>query len=271
MTNKIRIRNVALSLALIAVSSSALAQTTPAEQAAEMLARIQSIDMKCGYLDAADKDALSNLVARAELALANREPVAATKETMQRGHAAGLAASCSASEKHAVITVLSAARQASAPQPARSSTTLALPAPPIAADAAPALPPVDASVAMPKDKISAQPKSKIATQEPVAPLLPHIQPIEPHQVAGDHVKISKATAVKKVKPATVTSGGLQNYAKMTEAYYLILRCSGDRIHTSDLYATIVAAHSNLMQSHAAKEVSAALRRAKAEAGGQNCT
>ena len=271
MINKIRIKYVALCLALITLSTSSWAQTTPAEQAAEMLARIQSIDMKCSYLNAADKDALSSLVARAELALANREPVAATKETMQRGHAAGLAASCSASEKHAVITVLGAARQASAPQAVQSTNAMAATAPPVALDAAPPPPPVDASVAMPQVKISTQPKSKIATQQPVAPLLPHIKPVELRPLAANPVKIAKATAVKKVKPAISKSGGLQNYSKMTEAYYLALRCSGDSRHATDLYATIVAAHSNLMQTHAAKEVSAALRRAKAEAGGQNCT
>ena len=258
-------------VALLCATGSSFADGTPAEQAAQMLARVQTVDMKCSYLNAADKDALSNLVARAELALATRESVEATKATLQRGHAAGLAATCNANEKQAVVSILGAARQASVPQASKSTNSMALTAPPVAADVAP-VPLVAAKVAVPpveKTKLSAQ--TKIVEQQPVKPLVQKSKPIQPKLQIAKPAQIAQAPRVLKPRQVQANSNGLQHYAQITEAYYLALRCSGSGADMNGLYASIVAAHGNLMQSHGAREVSAALRQAKARAGGQNCS
>ena len=97
-------------LAAPLMGSAAYAEATPAERAAEMLARAGAADAKCHYLQGGDEDALARLVARAELSLANQEPVAETKATMARGRAAGSAAACTAAEKDNVHATLEAAQ-----------------------------------------------------------------------------------------------------------------------------------------------------------------
>ena len=271
MINKIRIQQFAFGLAIVLASGASYAETTPAEQAAEMLARTQSVDLKCSYLNAADKDALSNLVARAELALANRESVDLTKATLQRGHMAGLAASCNANERQSVNSVLRVARQASAPQPSKSAHTMALAAPPVASDLAPSQPRQAVKpVVAPIEIVPAQMPMKIADKQPVKSTAPQINPVQVKQRAVKPVKTVRAHAVKKPMHAAVASGGLQHYGQMTEAYYLALRCSGSNRQVSGLYASILAAHGNLMQSHRAGEVSAVLHQAKSRAESESC-
>jgi hypothetical protein len=98
-------------------SLAAAAQTRPAEQAAEMLARAQALDVKCNILNAHDRDKLSKFTARAELALANRESLDLTKAVMLRGKAAADAASCTTDERATIRQLLSAALEASGEPP----------------------------------------------------------------------------------------------------------------------------------------------------------
>ena len=107
------IRSIAAAVLIsLGLPVAGLAVGISAQQGAELLARAQSLDAKCNFLDARGKDKLSKITARAELALANRETMAATKATMKRGHDAGQAAGCSASEKDTVEQILAVAMQA---------------------------------------------------------------------------------------------------------------------------------------------------------------
>lgn len=233
--------------------------------------------MKCSYLNATDKDTLSNLVARAELALATRESVDATKAALQRGHAAGLAAPCSANEKQAVHSILGVARQASIAPPSKATTAIATRAPPVAADVTTvqslskiaALPKLEEPLVVPVEN-DAPPENPtaqtdFAVQEPVMPLAHVVRTTD--AVKPKH--INTATPMKPIK-AAAKSGELQHYAQMTEAYYMALRCGSGGLQVNGLYASIVAAHDNLMQSHGAREVSNALHGARARAGSQSC-
>ena len=85
------------------------------------------------------------------------------------------------------------------------------------------------------------------------------------------VHIAQTSHAKKPTQAVTASGNLQHYAKISEAYYLALRCSGSGANVNGLYASVGAAHGNLMHSHGAGEVSVVLRRAKAHSVRQNCT
>lgn len=270
--NRFRKLTIAATMAMIFATEPSFADTSPAEQAAQMLARVQTVDMKCSYLNAADKDVLSNLVARAELALATRESVEATKATLQRGHAAGLAATCNANEKQSVISILGAARQASVPQLSKSTNSMALTAPPVAADVATAPQVAPKVVATPIEKVKLPVQTRIAEpQQPTKPLVPNSKLVQPRQQIAKPAQVAQAPRGKKPAQAVGKSSGLQHYAQMTEAYYLALRCSGGSREVSGLYTSIVAAHSDVMRSHGAKEVSAALNRAKANASGHRCS
>ena len=107
--------SIALPTALLLASmiSNANAANVGAEAAAQLLAKAHVADGKCHYLETADREELSSLVARAEVALASQSNVATTKATMAAGRAAGISATCSPALQVEIENVLSAARSAS--------------------------------------------------------------------------------------------------------------------------------------------------------------
>ena len=268
ITTAILKRSLGAAVLLTLAHSLGYAETSPAEQAAEMLARAQSVDMKCSYLNAADKDTLSNLVARAELALATRESVEATKTAMRSGHAAGLAASCSADEKQAVHSILGVARQATRVPPVTADVATVQPHVKIATRSKavePSAVPVE-NDAPPEKPVT---EADIAVQEAVLPLGRKVKIVEAANAKQQDLGVNLSLAARPSK-ALAKSDDLQRYAQMTETYYMALRCNGDGSQVNGLYASIVAIHDNLMQSHGAKEVSNALHSAKARAGSHAC-
>ncbi len=132
-------------LALAGFASSAMSANGGAEAAAQLLAKAKVADSKCHYLESADTEELSSLVARAEIALANQSDVAHTKSTMAAGRAAGQSANCSPEMKAEVESILSAARAASqaagsdpvSSQPAEPTVTAVNPQPAKATTAEP--------------------------------------------------------------------------------------------------------------------------------------
>jgi hypothetical protein len=105
--------NIVIAAAIVfGLHSSAYANDASAELAAGLLAKSQAIDTKCKFLTSSEHDEISNLVARAEIALARRESIAATKAVMARNNLAGRNASCSASEHAEVSNILAAAKAA---------------------------------------------------------------------------------------------------------------------------------------------------------------
>lgn len=92
--------------------ANANAANAGAETAAQLLAKAHVADGKCHYLETADREELSSLVARAEVALASQSNVATTKAMMAAGRAAGMSATCSPALEVEVKNVLSAARSA---------------------------------------------------------------------------------------------------------------------------------------------------------------
>ena len=253
----------------LSLPMAALAAGIPAEQGAELLARAQSLDAKCNFLDARGKDKLSKFTARAELALANRETMAETKATMKRGHDAGQNADCSATEKEAVQQILAAAMQATGSD--RKMVRLAASPAPQATDAQPAdsgaLPMAQsdqaaASVPMaPADPMPASltPINTVSTEPPLAP------PLAKFPKAKKPALIAVAKTVK-AKPV---SSGLSTYERLTQAYYMARRCGGMNI--GNTYQAVVAEHGRVMASHSAAEVSAVLHQAEARAASATCS
>lgn len=102
---------------IFANQQQALAQDAQARQAIELLARSQALDTKCKFLGDAEHDDLSSLLARAELALAQRTTVSITKQALEQGRTAGQSAACSADEQAQISLILSSAKQAAAKAP----------------------------------------------------------------------------------------------------------------------------------------------------------
>jgi hypothetical protein len=241
---------------LVLTSTMAMAATPPAEMASEMLARAQSVDVKCNYLKAVDRDMLSSLVARAEIALANRESVEATKATMLRGHDEGKAAICNSSENEQVMNILNAAKQASANIEQKPAAAVAAAPPPEPL-------PVLAAVAASEPKIVNEPMVAIKTQEPVLPVVMKAKPM---------LKIIKQEKLK-TKPAFAKSDiTLGKYQAMTAQYYLASRCgSMPATQLGNFYQSIVSSHAQVMATHSSSEVALALRQARSSASAHSCS
>jgi hypothetical protein len=268
------LRIATLSLLLVSGATLVRAESVPAEQAAEMLARAQSVDVKCNYLAAAQKDDLSRLVARAELALANRESIDATKATMQRGHEAGASVTCAEAEKQALNSILGAAREAEGPQAKAPAVAEAGKAPVNAA----------VEVAPPKPVVAAVPDNPSVRQNkdmPQANIQPPVQPLKPIKTV--QVAVPKLVHAAKPKPLHIAvvhkapvapkpvkaRGTLENYAKLTQTYYLARRCG--KGSATKLYRSVVALHGQVMQGHSARQVASVLRSAEARASGTSCS
>ncbi len=114
-------------------TSFAAAEAVSPEQATELLVKSQVLDAKCNFLTAAEHRTLSNLAARAEIALATQQSVSKASAALARGKVKGKSASCSDVEKAEVLGILNAAQLASA-QAAQLASTHA------AQDLAPAAP-----------------------------------------------------------------------------------------------------------------------------------
>jgi hypothetical protein len=108
-------------LFLLGLQPQAYANDGVAELAASLLAKTQAADAKCKFLSKAEHDEISIFVARAEVALASRESISATKLALSRGAAAGRQVQCDAAERADISNVLSAARAAVSPAPARAA------------------------------------------------------------------------------------------------------------------------------------------------------
>ncbi len=127
----INITFVVAAMALLSSQQRAYADETQAQQAIKLLARSQALDSKCKFLSSADRDDLSGLMARAELALAKRTTVEITKNAMASGHASGKNATCTESEHADLNAILSFAKQATVRAtvaPAKEQVAVAAPA-----------------------------------------------------------------------------------------------------------------------------------------------
>ncbi|MBG1231823.1 hypothetical protein [Aestuariivirga litoralis] len=230
-------------LFLSTAASAAWAEDPPAIRAAEMLARAGAVDGKCHYLKGADRDALSGLVARAELALAQQESVEATKATMQRGRAAGNAAPCTSAEKENVQGVLGAARQSADASDAKATAKAESPAQQKAANTREPI-------------IHQRDASAWNTQQPSQPV-------------NKKKPIIRQTQNDAPRGMGSSDPRLSRYSMMTETYFRSLRCRRGP-DLGDLYQDIRVTHDQLMQSHEPGELSFVIRRAKMRAAGRGC-
>lgn len=90
----------------------ALAETVGLERALELLAKSVVVDNKCNVLTEPERDELSNYVAKAEVAAAEKTTVGVTRSALSAGQSQGRAATCGARASQEVKETLIAAREA---------------------------------------------------------------------------------------------------------------------------------------------------------------
>ncbi len=130
-----------ITLPLLALPLAALApiparaETVGLERALELLAKSVVVDSKCNVLSVSERDELSNYVAKAEVAAAEKTTVNVTRSALSAGQSQGRAEICGEEASQEVKATLLAARDAinaaeqndgSASEPVR---TVAAPAP----------------------------------------------------------------------------------------------------------------------------------------------
>ncbi len=102
-----------LALPLAALGAKpALAETVGFERALELLAKSVVVDNKCNVLTVSERDELSNYVAKAEVAAAERTTVAVTRSALSAGQSQGRAETCGEEASREVKQTLTAARDA---------------------------------------------------------------------------------------------------------------------------------------------------------------
>lgn len=102
---------LALPLAALAPKP-ALAETVGFERALELLAKSVVVDNKCNVLTVSERDELSNYVAKAEVAAAEKTTVDVTRSALSAGQSQGRAATCGEVASQEVRETLTAARDA---------------------------------------------------------------------------------------------------------------------------------------------------------------
>ena len=102
---------------LCAIQSSAFAEPMGAEQATQLLARSQAVEIKCKFLSVSQREELSAFVAKAEVAMVAKSSVAKTKSILVSGRAQASGVTCSDTEKTDIVNILNAANQATSVKP----------------------------------------------------------------------------------------------------------------------------------------------------------
>lgn len=226
----------------------AIAQGMAPSDVTSMLAKSNTLDMRCKILAEADSQDLMDYLARAEILLAEHESVKVARAAMANGKAAGDTASCGPEQTKFVTGVLAAAR---------ASTMVESPAQP--AMESPSVPALRQTTAEPEPIPEGAPKS----------------------VAAADVKVVNAErVVAKSRPKTLAStvainkknaSSLNAYAGLAQRYYVELKCrslSGTAVNK--LYGNVLASHRKAVAENGPSAVRAVLRIAEARAKAKSC-
>ena len=209
----------------LAMPLTASAEPIAAEQATQLLARSQSLEEKCKFLSAAQRDELSAFVAKAEVAMVARSSVKATKALINVGRAQGKAAACNDTERADIIDIISAAQQATSRKIQMVQTTA--PAKPIA---------LATKIEKPKPLFSVIKKPIVETKS---------EPIK---------------------------SGLDQYAQLTQRYYLARRCNSMSYGSiNSLYKNVVSTHRSVVASFGVPAVRAVMQQSEHKASATHCS
>jgi outer membrane biosynthesis protein TonB len=238
--------------------ASAQAAALDPGQATELLAKAQSLDLKCNILAEDKSQSLKDYVAQAELSLASKSSVAAARKAIGSGRAAGRAAPCDETASNLVNDVLSAASVAIATP---SDAAIEEQTQPQTLAATPAAEP-------PKKEIAA-----VAVAEPTPMIVKKPKPkaIEKPKLESAAKPAKPLPPVKKAEKAAKPKS-LQGYASVAEKYYTATRCGNmDSAALGKLYKQVLSNHKQALSSNNPGAVRKMLKSAESRAGANTCT
>ena len=224
----------------------------PAEATA-LLAKSQVIDKRCNILAEVDRQELQDLVARAEIALAEMHSVAAAKSALAKGRSGGKTAICGADMTNMVQDVLTQARsgaKASSEAPTPVEKPQATIVEPIVAKVTP----------MPK-QLNNNVASAFTSEKP-----PKFKDIKKSKdFAGATPTNQKSVKVGR-QPVK-----LSQYASIAEQYFVDRRCHSKSLSAmKQLYANVLTSHRDAMANNRHADVKAMLHNVEVKANSQSC-
>jgi hypothetical protein len=270
-----------ITLCCLSLGTAAVAAPIGPEKATELLARAWMINHRCNVLTPTERDELTGLVARAEIALAGMRSVAAARAAMGRGRAAGTSAACGFESTKAVRDILQAAKVATVA--ADMDISVDSNVPPVAQK----LPPAEKPATQDRGTVIEQPEPApmIVAQEP--PIV--IKPIAPRATDQGVKKATRVVAIakpvrpqrpkvrvaveKKRKPTltAVSPAVAAGYGKTAEEYYRELRCRNLSTRAvKAMYAQVLREHRQAVSANGRAKIRQVLRAAQSRAAGRSC-
>lgn len=264
------------------LTQAAKAESIGPEKAAELLAHAWMVDNRCNVLGSGDRDTLTNLVARAELLLAEKQSVSAARDAIGRGRASGTSASCDSASADDVQSILKAAKSAaaglgtdfpSAGVPSLHSLNPPQPAPPALKPVAKPAPRVEPKL-VPGEVMIASKDTAIEVTTAEAPVVNVAASEAPATKPAKSARPS-VTASAPAKPAkkqvAANPVAMRGYAQTAEAYYKELRCRRKPLKAVNaMYATVLKQHRQAVAEGGKSAVRALLRAAEARASRGAC-
>jgi hypothetical protein len=223
----------------------------PAE-ATTLLSKSHSVNVKCKFLAVDQGQHLRDLVARAEISLAEKASVSVARNAIAAGRSQAQTIACDETNRKTVNDVLAAASAA---------ITSAVAIEPPVATAAVVEPPKSENKSLAVIVPTVKPAKQLASVQKT-PIKPQIAIIRPQKPAG---RVKTATGDK-------TKKSLGGYAQVAETYYTALRCGTmSRSEISSLYQTVLASHQQALSNNRPAAVKSMLLNAEARADGHSCS
>ena len=221
--------------AIAGVQKPAFAGTVTPAAALELLAESSAADRKCKFLVPGDSDELASYLARAEVAAAERMSLSTAQASIATGKARGTASACGETDRAAVGSTLSAAREAMA--------------------------------AVESGRVRDEPEDepRAAAAEPAPKIFKkHVANLEP-------VKRLPPRALRRDAKALTVTGSMRRYAVEAAAYYADRKCRMlSQAQAKTFWNGIVGRHKAALAAHGKRAVAAVLAEAESSASGWNC-
>ena len=211
-------------------------------EATQLLSKANALNVKCKMLAEDQSQGLKDLLARAEISLAEKASVAAARKAIAVGRSEGKAGFCDDVARKLVNDVYEAA-----------STAVMAPTEQVAS----AEPLAPAAAAKPEEQ--QQPHQALAVADE-----PKQQKVVRAKPTKTKMKVDTASKPSKAKK------GLGGYAVVAEEYYKALKCGANPSKLKRIYMTVLAEHQSAMTANRARDVRAMLQAAEARAGAKAC-
>ncbi len=260
--------------ALFWLVSTGVHATSSAEYATQLLAQAWMIDNDCVALDRAEREQLTNLVARAEISLAKKQSVKIAREAIAKGRAIAASAACNEDSAKMVRDTLRAARTAMAISDLEGSRQMPKSQFPPTSTLLPGARENDKNPARPPEPPLAPSQTVVSGASETVPEPSRIAVVaqRDHNPPPRRKPVAGETA-RKVKQQTAgrSSQAVRVYAATAETYYRERRCRNLPLKTlKGMYAGVLRQHRNAVSASNKVTVRRLLRAAEIRAARSSC-